>query len=116
MADSRRRFLEEALRSCSDVSLEKLLERLEEDEITSLRDPIRLPTRGPKVAIFAKLPFEDRSGTWRYGLFDAARVPKGQVHPTPPDEPFLVSKKGWRRMDFRTELPAAVERRRRTGH
>ena len=118
MPDDRRRFMEGAIKDCGDLRLQQLLSRLEEDAKTSGDSRIPVVAGGiarNEVAIFAKLPFQDATGVWRYGLFDAARCGVREGRTVPLEEPFLTSRRTWRRKDVGTYLPPAVERRRRTG-
>jgi hypothetical protein len=115
MTDPRRQFMEDILRHCADTRLQRLLDRLEEDEETGTLS--RIPVLGADVSrndvgVFAKLPFQDSSGTWRYGLFDASRCVLRAGREQPLDRPFLVSKRTWKRGDLRSRLPPDLERRR----
>ena len=115
MADDRRRFLEETIRTCDEKRREQLLLRLEQVEDTGAQGVIPILSSRDDAVFFAKLAFTDENGAWRYGLFDPIRCELRGEGGRPMDEPILVSKKAWRRSHY-DPRPPDLERRRRGGH
>jgi hypothetical protein len=116
MGDDRRRFLERVIRECDGVRRQQLLLRLEQIENTGAQGVVPVLNVGDDSTVFfAKLPFKDESGEWRYGLFDPTRPEVLREGERPMDEPVVVSQKSWRRSHY-DPRPPDLERRRRSGH
>jgi hypothetical protein len=116
MVDDRRRFLEQVIRDCQGPRREQLLLRLEQIENTGVQGVVPVLSAEDDAAVFfAKLPFKDESGAWRYGLFDPTRpeLPREGEHPM--DEPVLISERSWRRSHY-DPRPPDPDRRKRSGH
>jgi hypothetical protein len=115
MADDRRQFLEQVLRACQGSRREQLLLRLEEIENTGVEGVVPILGADDSPVFFAKLPFKDEGGEWRYGLFDPTRFEMLREGERPMDEPVLVSQTSWRRSHYDPRAPD-LERRKRAGH
>ena len=117
MADDRRRFLEQVIRECRGARREQLLLRLEQIENTGAQGVVPvLNVVDDSAVFFAKLPFKDENGEWRYGLFDpTARPELLREGERPMDEPVLISERSWRRTRY-DPRPPDPDRRKRSGH
>jgi hypothetical protein len=115
MTDDRRRFLEKVVDECGGSRREQLMLRLEQIENTTAEGVVPVVNSGGDPVFFAKLPFKDESGAWRYGLFDPTCCDMLRTGELPPDEPILVSQRSWRRSHY-DPRPHAGDKRKRSGH
>jgi hypothetical protein len=100
MPNDRRQFLEEVIRRCDEQHREQLEQRLEQTENTGGRGVmVAVLKAGGTAVFFAKLAFQEESGAWRYGLFDPARHEMRGETDESVNEPLLVSKRSWHRLN-----------------